>query len=184
MQFRVLAKVCFLLILLMATSSFAKAAHNQARSMTSESIPSGIWRLSPHSVIQTKNFMGINLQDCVAFEIRLEGNLKIKIECKGSSKIENLLLTSQGNLTVTRSRNQITITRFEYLHRKIRTSNLELASVRVPYVEEIVQIKKQANGDLALYLETFKVDEFGRIVQNAFIQAHGLTSKNLNISSN
>lgn len=153
-------------------------------SLNGEAIQSGFWKKGANTIIQGQNPNGTLNQECLVFDVRVDTSLKIRIECKDNTKIENISLSNQGTYTISKSRNQITVTKFNYLPRKLRTSNLEVSSIRVPYVEEIIQIKKQGNGGIAFYMENFKVDEFGRIVQKSFIQAHGLTNKNLNISSN
>ena len=109
--------------------------------------------------------------------------MSFSIQCSGYERNESISLENAFNQTVTRQGEHITITKYNYLTKKPRISRLQQSTLKVPFVEEIIHIRTTAQGEMSFYFESFREDEFGRIVQDGFIQAHSLTNKKLEISS-
>ena len=131
------------------------------------------WQLNPKSVVKIK---GVDLAEksCSRFQVHFEDNLSYKINCGDFSVDQSLALNNSKKHTVTRKNGYTTITRYGYLIKKPQISQLDQTTLRVPFVAQIIHINQSENKEMAFYLESFKVDEFGRIVQDQFIQAHGL----------
>ncbi|MEM7647362.1 MAG: hypothetical protein AAF203_10665 [Pseudomonadota bacterium] len=142
------------------------------------------WERSEKSIVQAKGILGANEKECRTFNISLAEQLNFIIDCYGIKKEQSFALSNHGQNTVTKTDSHLTITSYSYMIKKAQTSQLEQDAIKVPFVEQIIHIKRQANGELAFYLEHFKVDVFGRVVQDGFIQAYGLTKKEIKISSN
>ncbi len=142
-----------------------------------------IWERGEQSVVEL-NLSSTHKAQCKHFEIKIDSHLHLNIDCDGVSRSEKISLTAGAQYTVSQTKEQWTLIKYNYLHKKPQTSRLTQTLIKIPYVEEVIHIKKQGQDELAFYLEAFKVDEFGRIVQNKYIQAHGLKTKELKVSSN
>lgn len=142
----------------------------------------GKWKKGQNTVIKLKSKK--TKGRCNEFNVSLTKELSYSIRCHGQKIQQKVALDGNGQYTVTRRGAHITITRYEYLLKKPQTGRLELSSIRIPYVREVIHIKKHLNGELAFYRESFVLDAFGRIVQEDFIQAHSLTSAPVQVSSN
>jgi len=191
-------KVLLVLALgLFAVSSFAKNGRRVTNLQEGESIvqekevagavvahASKKWRKGKQTVIQLKGQASEESASCRVFSVNLNEKLSFKIQCIGQVMDQSIDLTSGTNRTVTQHGGHITITKYNYLTKKPQVSRLKRSTLKVPYVEEIIHLKKGSAGELSFYYESFKEDEFGRIVQDGFIQAHSLAQKKMKISSN
>jgi hypothetical protein len=140
------------------------------------------WQLSQKSVVKVK---GVDLgeRSCSLFQVHFDENLSYQINCGEFSVEQNLALNNSKKHTVTRKNGYTTITKYGYLIKKPQISQLDQTTLRVPYVSQIIHINENDKNEMAFYLESFKVDEFGRIVQDQFIQAHGLAQFERRVSA-
>ena len=175
----------FLFIGLIAGSQSGFAKSKRVRLVAQHKVQQqkGSWHIGKNTMVSMRDLGTQDASACKAFDVVIDDSIRFNIECAGESKIDKLSLHRNKRHTVTRHHNQLTVTKYNYLLKKPQTSRMSQASLKIPYVEEIIHIKYQASGELAFYLEKFKVDEFGRIVQDSFIQVYGLSAKNLKISS-
>lgn len=146
-------------------------------------VQQGVWKKGAHTVVRVGGNLSSEIDKCRSFEVRMDSELRFHIDCQGQSKIETISLTKKDGHTISRKGGQLTITKFNFLYKKPQTSQLEQSSLKIPFVEQIIYIKKQKNGELAFYFESFRLDEFGRIVQDKLIQAHGLSRQQIKVSS-
>ena len=151
---------------------------------TQKEDPVQIWRKGSDTVVQLKGQAFEDSASCKDFQIQLQKALSYNIQCIGHEMADTLALTSGPGHTVTQRGDHITITKYNYLMKKPRVSKLRESTLKVPFVEKIIHIKKSEDGSLAFYYESFREDEFGRIVQDGFVQAHSLTNKPMKISAN
>ncbi len=179
------AKVIIVIIMLFANSAFAK---NQRRVSTESRAATVVktqqWAMDPGSVIKIKGSALGQEAQCSVFSVKLNKELSFKITCPGFEKSVSLLVESQAQYSVSQSAGNTTITKYAYLMKKPQVSQLEQAILKIPYVQEIIHLKRNKNGQLAFYYESFKVDEFGRIVQKDFVQAHSLIQSKVEITAN
>ncbi len=140
------------------------------------------WQLNQKSVVKIK---GVDLgeKSCSLFQVHFEKDLSYQISCGEFSVEQNLALSNSKKHTVTRKNGYTTITKYGYLIKKPQISQLDQTTLRVPYVSQIIHINENDKNEMAFYLESFKVDEFGRIVQDQFIQAHGLAQFERKVSA-
>ncbi len=143
-----------------------------------------LWHKGVKTVVQLKGQASEDSARCKTFQVKLADQLEYKIECVGQEMAETLELKSVTNRTVTQKGEHLTITEYGYLMKKPSVGKGESSTLKVPFVEKIIHIKKLPDGEMAFYFETFKEDEFGRIVQDSFVQAHSLTNKKMKISKN
>jgi len=143
-----------------------------------------IWAKGADTVVQIKGSLSEEASTCKAFDVKMNDQLSFNIDCNGKEKTQTLQLESDSSYTVTRRKGHTTVTKYNYLIKKPQISRFKQSTLKVPYVEEIIVLRKGEKGELAFYYESFKVDEFGRIVQDNHIQAHSLTSKKMKISAN
>lgn len=137
--------------------------------------PGGGWSLSATSVVSLKGVESTSEQ-CEAFEVKVGKQLEISLKCGELEEDRNLSLTSDSNYSVNRNKKYTTITKYAYMAKNHQISQLKQATLKVPYVKEIIHLKVDEQGKMAFYSERFKVDEFGRVVQDRLIQAHSLVT--------
>lgn len=142
------------------------------------------WIRGQHSVVRVKGQSNDSGALCTDFEIKLEDQLSLQIECGNFSQSRALPLESSSKVSVTRHKGFITITRYGFILKNPQISTTKQTVLKVPFVAEIIHLKISKSGTLAFYQESFKVDEFGRIVQDNYLQAHSLVSKKIKISRN
>ena len=143
-----------------------------------------LWVKGAETVVRLKTAPVSGESVCKSFDVLLGEELTYKIECDGQSLSQTLDLHLNSGYTVTRNQSHTTITKYNYLIKKPQVSRFEQSTIKIPYVEEIIHLKRGSEGQMSFYYESFKVDEFGRIVQDNYIQAHSLSSKRMKISSN
>ena len=142
------------------------------------------WEKGKQSFVQIKGQGMDESANCKLFNVKIEKKLHMTIDCIGHEMTRELVLETSADQSVTQKSDHITITRYNYLVKKPQVSRLNQSTLKVPFVEEIIHLKKNPDGELSFYYESFKEDEFGRIVQDSFIQAHSLAKQALKISSN
>jgi hypothetical protein len=142
-----------------------------------------LWQKGQDTVVQLKGQASEDSARCQAFQVRLTDKLAYKIQCIGQELTATLSLESSPNQKVTRKGQHLTITQYGFLIKKPRVSKSEESTLKVPFVQQIIHLKSNAQGQLSFYLESFKEDEFGRIVQDSFLQAHSLQHKKMEISA-
>ncbi len=140
------------------------------------------WKVGNKSSVKIK---GLNLGDngCEKFDIYFSEKLEFQIECGEFKNSQELSLANSNTHTVTKRNGYTTITKYGYLIKRPQVSQLDQSTLKVPFVSQIIHISKNSNSELAFYLESFKVDEFGRIVQDQFIQAHTLSVLDRKVSA-
>jgi hypothetical protein len=121
---------------------------------------------------------------CRLFDVEFSDILNFKILCPGQSLARIIDLKNTKDYMVSKRGSFTTITQYAYLIKKAQVSRLEQSTLKVPYVKEIIHLKKSEQGELAFYFESFKEDEFGRVVQVQQIQAHGLSNQTVQVSAN
>lgn len=165
-------------------NSFANSKRQRSTAQHKLDFKKGAWLKGENTVIEVNGIRVHDPSQCKVFDVSVAEVLQFKIECGGQEKAEKLNLKSNSRYSISRHGEHMTITKYNYLLKKPQVSMLEQASLKIPFVEEIVHIKRQSDGELAFYIEKFRVDEFGRIVQEFFMQAYGLSKKNMKISAN
>lgn len=186
-----------LLVLMMigftATPSFARIGQRLLAQQTqkisgaqavAESASLKTWLKSTETVVKLKGQSSEESANCKTFQIEMDEKLKYQIDCIGQELAETLELKNTATQTITHKGDYLTVTRYDYLTKKPQISQLQQSTLRVPFVQQIIHIRTTKQGLMAFYLESFREDEFGRIVQDRFIQAHSLTNKKLKISAN
>lgn len=173
-------KVILILALFLTSPSWASSQESESQSNQVQEIKS--WVRGSQSVVKLKGQADSGGLQCSDFEIKMEKQLTLQIDCGDFSQARILPLENGKSTSVTRNKGFITITSYGYMLKNPQVSATKQTTLKVPYVEEIIHLKISKNGDLAFYLESFKVDEFGRIVQDQFVQAHSLVSKKIKIS--
>ncbi len=173
----------FKVLVLIASLLFLPTSYVQAKKPASQNSNSlRLWERGDQSVID----LGVSSNSkgqCKVFEIKMDTHLHLNIDCDGITRSEKIQLSSGDQYTVSQAREQWTLIKYNYLHKKPQTSRMTQSRIKIPYVEEVIHIKRLGASELAFYLEGFKVDEFGRIVQNKYIQAHGLKARELKVSA-
>ncbi len=147
-------------------------------------VENSLWHMGKNTVVQLKGQASEDSARCKTFQIKWSDSLQYKIDCVGQEMKASLELQSSAGRTVTLKDEHLTITQYGYLTKKPQISKTKMATLKVPFVEQIIHIKKMEDGQMSFYFESFKEDEFGRIVQDGFIQAHSLTNTKLKISAN
>ncbi len=142
------------------------------------------WVKGKETVVNLKGQLTGEATNCETFQVQLNDQLQFKIDCAGHAKSDRIDLSNGSGVTVTQKGGHTTITKYNFMLKKPQVSRLQQSTLKVPYVEEIIHIKKSKDGKMSFYYESFRVDEFGRIVQDGFIQAHSLTEKKMKISAN
>ncbi len=141
------------------------------------------WRKGKNTVVQLKGQASEDSARCKTFQVRLEQELEYHIECIGQQMNAKFNLESSASRTVSQKDGHVTVTQYGYLTKKPRISKDKKSTLKVPFVEQIIHIKRLEDGQLSFYFESFKEDEFGRIVQDGFVQAHSLTNEKMKISA-
>lgn len=144
---------------------------------------SHLWTQGKDTVVKLKGQGAEESASCKVFQVQMTDVIRFKIDCAGHERSASIKLKSSADQTVTQNQIHTTITKYGFLTKKPQVSRLKQSTLKVPFVEEIIHIKKNSNGELSFYFESFRVDEFGRIVQDGFIQAHSLTGKKLKVSA-
>ena len=165
-----------------AAESQVTTETNKAPEQSTTSERQNHWQLNSKSAVKIK---GVDLGEkaCSQFQVRFDDILSYQINCEGFSTDQNLTLNNSNQHTVTRKKGYTTITKYGYLIKKPQISQLDQTTLRVPFVSQIIHINQNEKNELAFYLESFKVDEFGRIVQDQFIQVHGLAQLERKVSA-
>ena len=137
----------------------------------------GKWTKDKFSTLQTKGLSIADANSCERFEIEvLDKNIIYKIRCGRHFSSGLLPLVNEKDYKIGKTENEITITKLGYYGQKIQSSQLGQSLVHIPFVEEVTFVKFLADGSLTFYKEKFSVDDFGRVVQESFVQGYGLTS--------
>lgn len=165
------------------TEEVAQTEANKTTKMDAHPL-NNIWHKGANTVVQLKGQATEDSALCKTFNVKLADRLEFKIECMGKEIADSLDLETNGGKTVTQKGEHLTITQYGYMTKKPRIAKAKSSTLKVPFVERIIHIKKMPEGEMAFYLESFREDEFGRIVQDGFIQAHSLTNEKLKISAN
>ncbi len=166
------------------TSTTAKASNsNGATKIIDVKAEQNTWRKGKNTVVQLKGQASEDSARCKTFQVRLEEELEYKIECIGQQMHAKFGLESSASRTVSQKEGHVTVTQYGYLTKKPRISKDKRSTLKVPFVEQIIHIKRLEDGQLSFYFESFKEDEFGRIVQDGFVQAHSLTNEKMKISA-
>jgi len=125
------------------------------------------WEKSLNSVVQKHGLATGNATGCEKFEVTLlTQNLKVNIVCGEFKKRIQVELSKSDKRLVSRKEDHVTITKFNYQVKKVQVNQLTQKSLNIPYVEEIIHLNIQPNGELAFHQQNFEVDQFGRIVQS------------------
>ncbi len=189
-----LKKVLVILaISMLASAGYAKRSHRvvaqnqkveEVKTQEEKAGAIKTWTQGKETVVKLKGQLAEGTINCQAFSVQVSKTLDFEIDCAGHSKSASISLENSAGLTVTKKGPHTTITKYNFLMKKPQVSRFQQSVLRVPYVEEIIHIKKSETGELSFYYESFRVDEFGRIVQDGFIQAHSLAQKKIKISAN
>lgn len=169
-----------------ANQSFEPAkSHKQVEVNPSTVVSSGekSWTQGDNTVVTIKGIRSTDRSDCRMFDIEFTDILNFKILCQGQSMARIIDLKDSKNYMISQRGDFTTITQYAYLIKRAQISRLEQSTLKVPYVKEIIHLKKSESGELAFYFESFKEDEFGRIIQVQQIQAHGLSTEKRKVSS-
>lgn len=144
----------------------------------------GLWENTADSVVEVGN-QRLHQGECKTLDIQVSQQLLIKLDCAGVIRNDVYSLKSTENVMVNKSQGQWTLIRYDYLNKRPQVSRMNQSSLKIPYVAEVIHLRIHANNELAFYSESFRVDEFGRIVQSKLIQAHGLRpkAKDMRVSS-
>lgn len=180
------AKFTVIFFMFIATSAWAGKGviHGSQANRKLSQVAEKQWLGTANTVLEIKGVRQSIKDTCKVFHVRLSEKLNIQIDCQGLSKNLVVSVEKDQRYKVSKSGAYTTLTRYGYFEKKSQVSRLEQTTMKIPYVEEIIQLKTGSRGDLALYFESFRVDEFGRIVQDKHLQAYGMGAKGLNLSSN
>jgi hypothetical protein len=169
--------------LILASPSMARTARRGTSNTKAEVVKSQLWQKSNETVIHWNHQSMDDSSQCTTFQVQFGKQLSLNLKCHNEEIQRSYQLESQAHQSVTLKESHATITSYGYLIKKPQISRLKQTQLRVPYVQEIVHVKKNQEGNLAIYIESFKEDEFGRIVQDSLIQAHSLVPRELKVSS-
>jgi hypothetical protein len=141
------------------------------------------WSKSATTVIKKHGVDNVKMSHCETFDVHLGKSLKVDIVCGNYSKSIEVNLTKNQNRSVSRHGGHLTVTHFNFQIKKVQVDQFTQNPIKIPFVEELIHLSIQANGDLAFHQEIFSLDQFGRIVQKEVIEAHGLKSSDLNLTA-
>jgi hypothetical protein len=142
----------------------------------------GKWARGKFSTLQTKGLSIADSNSCERFDVEvLDKNLIYKIRCGRYFSSGLIPLANEKDYKIEKTENEITITKLSHYGQKIQTSQMGQSLVRIPFVEEVTFVKFLADGTLTFYKENFSVDDFGRVVQESFLQGYGLSSRTIKV---
>ncbi len=172
-------------LLILQNGALAKSARTY-RSVSTAKLKSANtknWKKSSRSVVQKQGLETGDASACEIFDVKLALDLKVNIVCGQFKKSIQVDLSKSDKRLVSRKEDHITITQFNYQVKKVQVNQMTQKALNIPYVEQIIHLNIQNNGDLAFHQQNFVVDQFGRIIQSQLIEAHGLTPEDVSVTA-
>lgn len=165
--------------------AFAKSArtHRSVSTVKLNSANTKNWKKSLNSVVQKQGLETGDANACEKFDVQLAQDLRVNIVCGQFKKNIQVDLRKSEKRLVSHKDDHITITQFNYQVKKIQVNQMTQKSLNIPYVEEIIHLNIQSNGELAFHQQSFVVDQFGRIIQSQLIEAYGLTPADVSVTA-
>lgn len=173
-----------ILILIVFLVSTVVHAKKRVRVPAEKIVETKLWQAGTSTVVTVKGNPDGTAVSCDKFSVKQGKTIHFDLLCGASEETKKYDSKAGSGYTVSRKSGYTTITKYGYMARTPKVSQLEQTQLRVPFVEEILHLREDKSGQLAFYYEKFRVDEFGRVVQDQLIQAYGLEAKKLEISSN
>ena len=125
----------------------------------------GHWGATGDSVIKYKG-QNSPVDRCAKITVSVsKDKLAYQLECGDQIISDDLVLGKSETQSVYQQGEHITINHFGFIDKSPQVSRLDQAKIRVPFVDKIIYVKTNQSGSLSFYLESFRVDEFGRVVQ-------------------